>query len=93
MVSCTVSAQSCSSAIAMILSAVSVFTIWSVPDNHVALVGVSCLFSAVTVTVFGALNVVNIVTYDVDLRYVLLQLLNLEVVAWLTLKVFFLCIC
>ena len=67
---CTVLTQSHSSlAVAMILSAVSVFTIWSVPDNHAALVGVSCLFSAVTVTVFGALNVVNIVTYDVDLRY------------------------
>ena len=66
----TVSTQPHSSAVALILSAVSVFTIWSVPNNPTALVGVSCLFSAVTVAVLGALHVVNIVTYnDIYLRY------------------------
>ena len=58
-------------AVALILSTGSLFTIWSVPNDHAAVVGVSCLFSAVTVTVFGALDVVNMNTYDVNVRCVL----------------------
>ncbi len=56
------------SVIALLLSAVSVFSIYGVPSSHVAVVIVSCLFSAVSVTVFGALDVVNTVYYDANLR-------------------------
>ena len=52
----------------MILSVVSVFTIWSVPNNHAVVVGVSYLFSAISINVFGILNLVNIAAYDVHLR-------------------------
>lgn len=57
-----------SSVVALLLSAVSVFSIYGVPSSHVGVVLVSCLFSAVSVTVFGALDVVNTVYYDADLR-------------------------
>lgn len=59
-----------SSAIAMVLSALSVFSIWRVPTVHIAVVLVSCVFSAVTVTVFGSLDVVVMNIYDVSVRYV-----------------------
>ena len=52
----------------MILSSLSVFSIWKVPDIHAAVVAVSCVFSAVTVTVFASLDVVVMNTYNVELR-------------------------
>ena len=53
----------------MFLSALSVFLIWGVPNVHSAVVGVSCIFSAVTVTVFGSLDVINMNIYDISARY------------------------
>lgn len=52
----------------MFLSALSVFLIWGVPNVHSAVVGVSCIFSAVTVTVFGSLDVINMNIYDISAR-------------------------
>ena len=53
---------------AMVLSTVSVFLIWSVPGTRAAVVGVSCMFSAVTVTVFGSLDVILMNIYAVQVR-------------------------
>ena len=55
---------------AMMLSTLSVFLIWSVPSTNGAVVGVSCLFSAVTVTVFGSLDVILMNLYAVKVRYI-----------------------
>ena len=52
----------------MILSTASVFSIWRVPNSHAVVLGVSCIFSAVTVTVFGSLDVVVMNIYDTSLR-------------------------
>ena len=54
---------------ALVLSAMSVFLIWGIPSVHAAIVGVSCVFSAVTVTVFGSLDVVNMNIYDITVRW------------------------
>ena len=53
---------------AMVLSTASVFSIWKVPNKHAVVLGVSCLFSAVTVTVFGSLDVVVMNIYGTSLR-------------------------
>lgn len=53
---------------AMLLSTLSVFLIWSVPSTNGAVVGVSCIFSAVTVTVFGSLDVILMNIYGVQVR-------------------------
>ncbi len=54
----------------MILSALSVFSIWKVPNRHAVVLGVSCVFSAVTVTVFGSLDVCVMNIYETTLRWV-----------------------
>lgn len=54
--------------VGLLLSAMSVFSIWGVPSNHTAVVAVSCVFSAISLTVFGALEVVNTVYYDAEFR-------------------------
>jgi len=54
--------------VALVLSALSVFSIWRVPSTHAVVLGVSCVFSAITVTVFGSLDVVVMNTYDTSLR-------------------------
>ena len=59
----------CYAAGALVFSALSVFSIWRVPSIHAVVLGVSCVFSAVTVTVFGSLDVVVMNTYDTSLRY------------------------
>ena len=56
------------SAVAMILSALSVFSIWKVPSGHAVVVGISCVFSALAVTVFGSLTVVIMNVYEPPLR-------------------------
>lgn len=55
----------------MMLSTVSVFLIWRVPSTNGAVLGVSCAFSAVTVTVFGSLDVILMNIYDVQVRYII----------------------
>lgn len=56
--------------VAMLLSALSVFLIWGMPSVHAAVVGVSCLFGAVSVPAFGSLDAVNMHLYDVTVRCV-----------------------
>lgn len=58
----------CNAVGAMVLSTLSVFLIWTVPNTNGAVVGVSCVFSAVTVTVFGSLDVILMNIYDVRVR-------------------------
>jgi len=56
-------------AMALVLSALSMFAVWGVPNDHAAVLAVSCLYSAVSVSVFAALDVVNMAAYDVQYRY------------------------
>lgn len=53
----------------MMLSTLSSFFIWRVPSTNGAVLGLSCVFSAVTVTVFGSLDVIVMNIYDVQVRY------------------------
>ena len=50
--------------------ALSVFLIWGIPTSYTAMVGVSSLFSATTVVVFGTIPVVAANAYDATVRYV-----------------------
>ena len=50
--------------------ALSVFLIWGIPTSYTAMVGVSSLFSATTVMVFGTTPVVIANVYDSTVRYV-----------------------
>lgn len=59
--------------VTMLLTALSVFLIWAMPSVHAAVVGVSCLFGAVSVPAFGSLDAVNMHLYDVTVRCVCVQ--------------------
>jgi len=52
----------------MSLSALSVFSIWKAPSIHAVVLSISCIFSAVTVTVFGTLYFTEMNIYDTSLR-------------------------
>ena len=52
----------------MLLSSLSVLLIWAVPSTNGAVLGVSCMFSAVSVMAFGGLNVSVLNLYDTTSR-------------------------
>ena len=52
----------------MSLAALSVFSIWKAPSVHAVVLSISCVFSAVTVTVFGTLDFIEMNVYDTSLR-------------------------
>ena len=52
----------------MSLAALSVFSIWKAPSIHAVVLSISCVFSAVTVTVFGTLDFIEMNVYDTSLR-------------------------